>query len=255
MTNTHVPTSSPDQDEERTGASKRIIASAVVVAAIAALGIVLSVTNLLGGKTETPAPATAPSPSITASGSATTSSAASEPSVCGLTGVKMSGTVAAAPDATWTLVGTTAAPAVAGEGPGVSQPDGARYCFAHTPTGAVVAAANFVALGATQAIFEKVVDHSVAQGLGREALKAQGPAGDGGVRVQVTGFRLLTYDSGKSATVDIAIRTSRGALAGQVYDLLWENGDWKMRVNSQGALLTQLVQLPDLSGYVLWSGA
>jgi hypothetical protein len=254
MTNTDVVP--PDQDEERTGASKRIIASAVVVAAIVALGIVLSVTNLLGGKTETPAPATAPSPSITASGSATTSSAASEPSVCGLTDVKMSGAVASAPDATWTLVGTTAAPAINDQGPGKIEEDGYRSCYARTPTGALLAAANYSALGSYGPVRNKFYEQATVPGPGRDALlkKPILGAGAGGTRVQIAGFRVLKYD-GKTADIDVALRTSNGALAAMVFNLEWSDGDWKLRLADDGTELSPVSQIPSLNGYILWAGA
>lgn len=51
----------PPVDDESTGASKKFIASAVVVAAIVVLGLVVSLTNLIGGKTE-PTQTSAPSP-------------------------------------------------------------------------------------------------------------------------------------------------------------------------------------------------
>ena len=61
--------SSPPADEN-TGASKKLIGSAVVVAAIVVLGLVLSLTNIFGGETEPTANPSAPSPS-TATATAT----------------------------------------------------------------------------------------------------------------------------------------------------------------------------------------
>ena len=114
----------PPVDDESTGVSKKFIASAVVVAAIVVLGLVLSLTNLLGGKTE-PTNTSAPSPSTTAT--ASNSATPSDASVCGLTPVEMTGTVATAPAATWALVGTTAAPSIKGQGPGKVE-EGADLC-------------------------------------------------------------------------------------------------------------------------------
>lgn len=236
--------------------SRRFVIAAIVVALILAMGAGVVLSNLLSRSDAQADPPAVPGGGPSAATTPTPSpSMTLTPSICGLAAVELSGSVTKAPEAEWSLVGTTAAPSTQTVGPGIVEPDGYRRCFAHTPEGAVVAAANLLALGSTQAVFEKVVLNSVAAGPGQKALAAQGPASDGGVRIQIVGFRLLTYDAGQTATVDIAIRTSRGALAGQVYDLVWEDGDWKMRVSDDGSLLTPMAQIPDLGGYIPWSGA
>jgi hypothetical protein len=243
----------PPVDDESTGASKKFIASAVVVAAVVVLGLVLSLTNLLGGKTE-PTQTSAPSPSTTAT--ASSSATPADASVCGLTPVEMTGTVSTEPTATWALVGTTAAPSIKGQGPGKIEDDGFRSCFARTPTGALLAAANYTALGSYAPVRKKFYEQAIVPGPGRDALlrKPIPGAGQGGTRVQIAGFRVLRYD-GKVADIDIAFRTSNGAVGGMVLNLQWSGGDWKMRVADDGTELSPAAQLPNLSGYTLWSGA
>lgn len=243
----------PPVDDESTGASKKFIASAVVVAAIVVLGLVLSLTNLLGGKTE-PTNTSAPSPSTTAT--ASNSATPSDASVCGLTPVEMSGTVSTAPTATWALVGTTAAPSIKGQGPGKVEEDGYRSCYARTPTGALLAAANYTALGSYGPLRKKFYEEATVPGPGRDALlrKPITGAGGGGARIQIAGFRVLRYD-GKQADVDIAFRTSSGAVGGMVLNVAWSGGDWKIRVADDGSELSPVVQLPNLTGYVPWAGA
>lgn len=245
--------STPPADDEKSDASKKFIGSAVVVAAIVVLGLVLSLTNLFGGKTEPTPTASAPSASTPATTAPTTTSDAS---VCGLDAVEMSGTVTTAPTATWALVGTTAAPSIKGQGPGKVDEDGYRSCYARTPTGALLAAANYSALGSYAPVRKKFYEQATVPGPGRDALlkKPITGAGDGGTRVQIAGFRVLRYD-GKQADVDIAFRTSNGAIAGMVFNLQWSGGDWKIRVADDGTELSPVVQLPSLSGYTLWSGA
>ena len=132
-------TSRADVDEDERSPGARRIAAAVAIAAIVALGLFLAVSNLVGEDPQ-PAPPAAGAPTPTTA----TPSPASEASVCGLTAVEMTETVNAAPETTWTLVGTTAAPAVDGHGPGTIDPDdGYRSCYARTPTGALVAAGNY----------------------------------------------------------------------------------------------------------------
>ena len=186
--------SSPPADEN-TGASKKLIGSAVVVAAIVVLGLVLSLTNIFGGETEPTANPSAPSPS-TATATAT-QTAQNEASVCGLEAVELSGTVTTAPTATWALVGTTAAPSIEGQGPGKIDGDGFRSCYARTPTGALVAAANYAAIGSYAPLRARFYDEATVPGPGRDALlkKPITGGGEGGTRVQIAGFRILRYDT------------------------------------------------------------
>ena len=233
--------------------TRGFVASAVVVGLLAVLGGGVAVSNVLGRPNPTTPPATVAV--STPPGATTATTAAPEPSICGLTAYAATGTLTKAPQATWTLVGTTAAPKNAA-GPGLIEDDGYRHCYAHTPEGAVLASANFVAMGSVRTIQQKVAQSSIVPGPGRDKLLAEPipSTSGGGVRIQVTGFRVLNY-TGTTATVDVAMRTSNGALAGQVFDLQWDGGDWKVRLTANGDMLSQLVQLRDLGGYIPWAGA
>ena len=238
-----------DEDERSPGARK--IAAAVAIAAIVALGLFLAVSNLLGDDPQpTPPAAAAPTPQTTAP------SPTSEASVCGLTAVEMTGTVNAAPVTTWTLVGTTAAPAVEDHGPGTIDADGFRSCYARTPTGALVAAANYAAIGSYAPLRQRFYEEATVPGPGRDVLLSKPTTGAsaGGVRVQIAGFRVLRYD-GDQADVDLAFLTSKGAIGAGVVNLQWSGGDWKIRVAEDGSELSPAVQLPSLAGYIPWAGA
>lgn len=247
--------STPPADDEKSGASKKFIGSAVVVTAIVVLGLILSLTNIFGGQTEPTANPSAPSPS-TATATATPTPQP-EASVCGLEEVEMSGTVTKAPTATWSLVGTTAAPAIEGQGPGKIDDDGFRSCYARTPTGALLAASNLLAMGSEAPLLgPKMNERLTVPGPGRDAAMARPPVqvDSSGVRIQIAGFRINRYD-GNTADVDIAIRTSTGVIAAQVFTLKWVEGDWKVVLADSGDLPSPMSQLPSLSGYVAWSGA
>lgn len=236
---------------ENPWARRPVIVSAVVVAAIVVLGLVVGLSNVMGDHDAPPTSGSAPTSTRAPSSSTTV-----EASVCGLPGGQDSGTVAAAPSATWSLVGTTAVPAAKAAGPGTVDEDGYRSCFAHTPEGAVIAAANLVGLGSHAPVREKFYEGSTVPGPGRDALLEQVAPGtsEGAVRIQIEGFRMLRY-TGQQADVDIAVRTSKGAVAGTVLNLQWSGGDWKLRVADDGSELSPTVQLPDLTGYIPWSGA
>ncbi|WP_029212107.1 hypothetical protein [Arsenicicoccus bolidensis] len=236
---------------QQSGPSRKVLGATVVIATIVILGLVLTLTNMLGGKPDTPA---AP-PSPTAPPPPTTAAAAG--SVCGLKQVQTSGTVASPPVATWTLVGTTAAPAIEGQGPGKIDEDGYRSCYARTPTGALVAAANLLAMGSQAALLgQKMTERSTVPGPGRDAALNQPPASadSSGVRIQIAGYRVLKYD-GLSAEIDVAMRTSNGAVAAQALTLRWVDGDWKIQLAPTGDLPAPMTQLPSLAGYIMWSGA
>ncbi len=233
--------------------SRRFVIAAAVVAAIVLMGLVVLISNLWGGD---PAQESAPGPSQTPAGTAEASSGPAGASMCGLSATADAGTVTRPPAAQWTLVGTTAAPQSPTFGPGMVEPTGYRHCYARTPEGAVFAAANFVAMGSQPSLMPDIARGSVVPGSGRDVLLAQSPRAraSGGVRVQIAGVRVLEY-LGNRATVDVALRTSSGALGGQVFDLLWDGGDWKMEVTSTGDLLTRASQTKDLAGYIPWAGA
>lgn len=235
------------------------IAATLVVAIVVVLGIFLATRGsgnenpppspTTGGPTASTDPEPEPEPTEPAE-------AEGDSSVCGLDDVELQGTLTQAPEAEWSLIGTIAAPAVAGAGPGVVEESGLRYCFARTPEGALLAAANMVALGEEPSLREGFIEHSVAAGPGRDAFleKSRGPqAGGEPVRIQTAGFNLLEY-TGDAATVDVAIQTSNDTVGAVAYSLVWEEGDWRVRFRDDGTLWNLPVQLPDLTGYIPWSG-
>jgi hypothetical protein len=246
---THNPFDSPPVDNNpKLLSSRRFLGAAVVLVLIVVLGLTLTLTNLFGGHTDKPSAAPPSSTQVAHTGG--------DASLCGLDQVQLTGTVISAPKATWSLVGTIAAPSIKGQGPGRVDDDGYRNCFARTPTGALLAAANLAALGSDRAIAKKFNDLSLVPGPGRDVLLRKPVTGesDSSVRIQIAGFRVLRY-TGDQADIDIAIRTSRGAVGADVINLAWSGGDWKWRVADDGNPLNQPAQLPNLAGYIPWSGA
>lgn len=229
------------------------ITAAIVVAIVVMLGAALAIRAVTSPDDTTAAPT--PTPSASAEPSET-SDAADEESVCGLAGYETGGTVTTAPESTWDLIGTTAAPSIAASGPGVIEDSGLRYCFSRTPEGAVLAAANLFAMSSDVALIGPMMDRSAVPGPGRDAALAltETPAAQPTVRLQIAGFNLLEYD-GDTATVDVAFRVSNNTQGAIAYELAWVDGDWKLQLRDDGALPNQPTQLPDLAGYVLWAGA
>ncbi|RCK69938.1 hypothetical protein DT076_07915 [Desertihabitans brevis] len=241
------------------------LAAAVVVVGIAVAAIVLSVLALTreDDPGDTAAPAPDPSASQTsgtdpAPASASPSPAAeeeTEDSVCGLSGVETDGRLSTAPEAEWEYQGTTAYPVSTEFGPAETSDEGYRYCFQHTPEGALLAASNAVTQATDPATVGPWLEYFLADGPAKEQILAQGGelTSAEGVRLSIAGFRMLGYD-GETATVDVAMEASgqgQQIILSAVYTLAWEDGDWKLQVTDP-TVPFDVSTLPDLSGYVAW---
>jgi hypothetical protein len=240
-----------DQSEPQSPFRRRpFVLAVIVVALIALLAVIVLVSNLFGGKDET-APTASPLPSTTAA------PVDSDPSACGLEGYETTASLTDAPDTTWTLVGTVAAPSdPKGAGPGVTDSSGFRSCYAHTAEGALFAAANFVALGTDATMYSKMGD-LVAPGPGRDALVSMAEGADSSAssyRAQVAGFAINAFDE-KAATVDLAMNYNDGQIVSMPLKLVWSEGDWKILVADDGSMPIAPAPLQGLGGYTPWSGA
>ncbi|MBF4621829.1 hypothetical protein [Clavibacter sp. VKM Ac-2542] len=211
---------------------------------------------------------TAAAPTAATTDEATSTDASSSPppggaSVCGIASYEASGTLTSAPEVRWRLIGTFAAPASQEAGPGSTSSDGAfSTCFAHTPTGALLASINYYA-SLTDGRNTVRIPDLIAEGSFKQKLKdyiaSSSPGPDGG-RVQVSGFKIDQY-SGDSATVDLAMSvgdSAGGASGTQLVSfptvLKWEAGDWKVVFTDNGAPIAQ-APLSSLGGYIPFRGA
>jgi hypothetical protein len=180
-------------------------------------------------------------------------------SVCGLLPGDQAVPTTAPANTKWELVGTTAAPTAPGIGPGSKS--WLRSCFAHSPTGALYALVNYLALTDDPRTYAAAIRQLVASGPARDAAIAKSTAPipvDPAARVQVAGFAYLNY-SPTDAVVDLVSRATPAAgstsyVHGTVA-LRWEGGDWKVVPGPDGSPLRLARVLSDLDGYVLWSGA
>lgn len=116
-------------------------------------------------------------------------------------------------------------------------------------------AANAIPQGSDPSLSSSWMDYALAEGPYREQLLDQlgssGPGADG-TRLSIVGFRLLHYD-GETARVDLAVRGSaegQAATLSGVYELVWEDGDWK--INTEVSQPLDMATLPDAAGYIPW---
>lgn len=231
------------------------IAAAVVVALIVVLGIVIAIVNVVRDDDADAEPAPGPETTATAPTTEPPETTASE-SMCGLEGTELSGAVSTAPDAEWQFQDTTAYPTSPAYGPAEINGEGVRYCFQHSPEGALFAAANAAVQGSDPETVGPWLDYFIAEGPHREAVLSQGQGAAeemAGVRVDIGGFRVLSYE-GDTARVDIALRgSSQGQTVNlsMVYALEWEDGDWKLTVTDPSTPIN-VATIPDLTGYIAW---
>lgn len=158
-----------------------------------------------------------------------------------------------APDNTWQLIGTMAAPVSTAAGP-LTGLDAVPLCYSADPVGALFAAANFVAGMTSGRIREQVIEKLVANGPGRDVALAEVDSGAATAGVQIAGFAFLSYQPARSATVDLAL-TTKGALVHLPIETTWADGDWRIVLPVTGHPFDQVQALPNIAGYVIWQGA
>ncbi len=229
----------------------RFVLAAIVITLIAVFAVVLAVSppgaGVAGGPSADRPPGAALEPAP---------QPAPTDSVCGLQAGDQTVPAGIAPATDWELVGTVAAPIAPDTiGPGTNQ-SGLRSCYARSPLGALYAAANFLAGTSDPNLRSRIVRDLTANGAGREAaIRAVNarPAGSAGTGLQIRGFSFFNYDA-NAATIDVAFELD-GVRLHLVVSLRWESGDWKVLVPLNGDLYAGIQAIPDLTGYVLWSGA
>ncbi|TCO24625.1 hypothetical protein EV652_108157 [Kribbella steppae] len=145
-------------------------------------------------------------------------------------------------------------------GPAVMDRTGVRSCFAHSPTGAVLAA--MVTLGQIRnpALTDDVLATRIAPGPGRnlaisEARVSRTPRNEGDV-AQFTAFKVIDYTTDR-AIVYIAVQLDDRKVAALPVTLTWLRGDWKVVLQEDGSFngSVQPDLLQSLDGYVGFRGA
>lgn len=236
--------------EPRNPSTKRgFVFGAIIIGALAAAAILLAFTSVRGGGGQSSTVA-ASTPAATA----TSTTDPAEASVCGLPGFEESGTLTAAPETEWDIVGIMAAPRSTKAGPGVTDADGVRSCYAHTPTGALFAVANSWAMGSDARLAPLAIAANTAPGPGRDAaMAAASTRSNGGLSAQIAGYKVLSY-SGTEATIDTAFTLTNGTLMSFASTMKWVEGDWKAELTDDGQPTFRPVVLQSLGGYTAWSG-
>ncbi|MFJ5261801.1 hypothetical protein ACIQAC_15210 [Streptomyces sp. NPDC088387] len=164
---------------------------------------------------------------------------------------------AAPEDVGWRSLGVGRVPVSPSAGPTRIQ-GSLWWCFAHTPTGAALAA-TVIPSQMSEPGWRTVVDQQLVAGTGRDmfeflrALVADTARPEGGKSVATyTGFSVLSYTR-EAATVSLLIRGSQGFTATSI-EVRWSDGDWKVLPSADGSLYSQVTTVENTNDYVLWGG-
>ncbi|GAB2638235.1 hypothetical protein [Kribbella swartbergensis] len=166
----------------------------------------------------------------------------------------------APPAVTWQFEADMLIPLQQEGGPAVTDRTGVRSCFAHSPTGAVLAA--MVTLGQIRNpdLTDEVLATRIAPGPGRnraisEARVTRTPRNEGDV-AQFAGFKVLDYLPDR-AIISIAVQIDDKSVASLPVTMVWHRGDWKAELKEDGSFNGSVEPdlLGSLDGYVGFRGA
>jgi len=193
-------------------------------------------------------PSSGPSPSAAATDSL-------YDSACGLKGGSTTVPTSAPTDLTWENVKGWYLPVSVSAGPGRPDGAGAWTCFAHTPTGAVLAAYSIpIRLAGVAPNYADVLDRQTVPGVGQNALRGQGaPAISSASPVIPRGFVVDSYTD-TDATVTLYLNNPSTGPATCAVNVQWfggATGDWRVRLESNGDSYSGCVQGAP-SRYVSW---
>ncbi|WP_047891170.1 hypothetical protein [Micromonospora sp. RV43] len=161
----------------------------------------------------------------------------------------------------WELVGPLAVPVSATAGPKQVTETSASG-FAHTPEGALLAAAQ-ISMRSSYSLgrehWEPTIERQFAPSADRDRLLAELRASDAspadpGSQSQVAGFSYQSYTP-DTAVIGLVLRApSAGTPRYHVLSLtlLWQNGDWRMQAPPGGAWVSVNRVTSDLTGVVEW---
>jgi hypothetical protein len=258
-------------NDEKSPYGAGFIAACIVVAAVLICGIVIIFAggkdspNASAAAQQSPAttaarPTDAPPPARASSdaGAAQTNSSGDErpASSCDLPAGDQTVPSTAPKADGWDVSRRVVVPRSATYGPGKTDSDGFRHCFAHSPTGAVFAAYSAIAAIADQSKLVPTVKKLMVPGTSTDSLLRQvsttEPSSDTST-VQVVGYRVI--DAGEDRlTVMLAMPVESVYMSANL-TLVWHRGDWRLQPPPPGeAVGAPFSQDRVLGDFEKWSG-
>ncbi|CAL9590108.1 hypothetical protein SUDANB145_05208 [Streptomyces sp. enrichment culture] len=161
---------------------------------------------------------------------------------------------AAAPaDVTWRQLDAIMLPVSASSGP-LHTDATMWWCFAHTPTGAVLAA-HIIPVQLSGASWRIVAEQQIVPGRARDGFIADKiAAGSGNPQKNAVGrfagFAVRSY-ADTSATVRLLVTDPMGGYMSTTVSLRWRDGDWKVALLKDGSLYSS-VRRATADGFIMW---
>lgn len=155
----------------------------------------------------------------------------------------------------WTRFKGVAVPHSPSVGPLIVQGDIAR-CYAHTPRGALFAAAQISVRLDRSAGWQKILGQQVVGGEGKAAyarVRAAGQVVPAGEAAQIAGFRIVSYTPQTAVVGTVSRDPAHGGRMARTTTVRWD-GDWKLAPTPQGSTGSAPQAVDSLSGYVFWGG-
>lgn len=158
------------------------------------------------------------------------------------------------PGFAWRHVGAMPVPVSPTDGPAL-QAGAAWQCYAHSPTGAVMAAFDIPA-ALCGPHWQAATVQEVLPGSNRQAFLAAGALQQftppSGAITRPVGFAVVSY-SPAQATVETLVADGSG-FAASFRTLAWADGDWKLYMMPGGTTGPGPQVLTTTSGFTLWGG-
>ncbi|GAA1574326.1 MULTISPECIES: hypothetical protein [Kribbella] len=256
-----------DTSEEESPFGRGFVAACIVIGAVLLCGVAL----LVGGRSSS---ASTPAGERQAAGSVSAAAASGEPTEpaqpagsaapgrsqdsagCGPAAADQAIPGRAPAADSWEVSRRIVVPRAAKYGPAVTDGDGFRRCFAHSPTGAVYAAYSAYAAMADQENVVATARRLMVPGPDADALVRELQADDttSGYSVpQLAGYRII--DAGADRVSLMLATPVDTAYMSLTLTLVWQAGDWRLQPPAPGDPVgAPFAQHRDLSDFVAWSG-
>jgi hypothetical protein len=190
---------------------------------------------------------------------AAATSGAANPEGCSLpTGSQEAPSTSPPAGVTWNVVGSMNVPQSGSLGPQRTK-DGLQVCFAHSPSGALLAAMNYYAEGTSSTVTARQLAEQLSVNVPKALLAQPGNGASGeleaaaGGPVQIAGYKFDSY-SPERATYDIVIQGPHGALTSITTTMIWTGQDWRYSWPADNNPSMEVLQERTLvAPYVAWS--
>ena len=137
-------------------------------------------------------------------------------------------------------------------GPGKRADGDVPTCYAHSSEGAILAAANFQALSAGGHKLIDLVKATTYEDDNQKRLLAKENSEGNGTTVQNVGYSIQVIDE-NNVVVRLAIRVPQySALAQSTFTLIWDKGDWKIKLGPDEPLDITIISSVENAGMVPW---